>query len=313
MTDDYVWKDMVDGNSSFPEFERLLEKDARSVYHEDNLIDARFGIGMLLAVIGLTIILLGSSLSSFISLGLALITLGLLIMIATIMMNQSKQRKYKFYGLSRSLISEAIMYIDIQISQSKDSESSVRSDEIPQFSSSEIVSKRDKFLLFLRSTKGLITWPSETINPIEETLRINREKLPSFLTCLIVIFFVLAIATYFLLISGILLVVAIGLILLICTIQYPFTILQFLRKNLHVFKGEWISDVPRSEQIQLEESLNEIFSRLQSEFLYPLRFFVVREYPSLKYTGRMKTSSSLIRLKEAILYPLSSIQNEKLP
>ena len=59
----------------------------------------------------------------------------------------------------------------------------------------------------------------------------------------------------------------------------------------------------KTDSIELEETLSEIFALLQTEYRYPLRFYLVKDYPQLKYTGRTKTSETLVQLKEAVFYP----------
>ena len=58
-----------------------------------------------------------------------------------------------------------------------------------------------------------------------------------------------------------------------------------------------------SKMQKIAETLNEIFILLQRDYSNPLRFYLVREYPQLVYTGRTKTSDALVRLKEAVFYP----------
>jgi multisubunit Na+/H+ antiporter MnhG subunit len=300
---------MVEGYSDFPEFEKLLEKESPSVYHEEYLLDKRVGIGIILSIIGIIVIIFSSSnLCTYIGLGIILI--GFLTATTCIVINRLKQRRYTFQGLSRNLISKAIMFIDLQLSKLKTIESTVPHHENLPYSYLELNSMRESFILFLKSTKGLITWPIEIINPMEDSLRKNRKQLPTFLTTLVVMFFILVLSCYFLLASGFFLLVAVGLILLSCTIPYPFYVPIYMIKRMYLFKDDWITDVSRSDSISLEESLLRIFSLLGSKFPFPLRFHLMGEYQLLEYTGRTKSSSTHVILKEAVLYPRSSTQNE---
>jgi hypothetical protein len=303
--DYFPWKDMVEGQTHFPEFEKYLERGSLSVYHEDSIFDYRSFIGILILFIGAFFIFFRSPDNyDFLILGTLLFSSGFLLLIASILMNRSKQKLYKYQGLSRHRISEAIMFIDARLLQPSVFDSTEPNHENVIFSSQELISKRDSFLLFLKSTEGLVTWPSELIHPIESELQNNQKNLPLYLAVSVIIFIILVLTNYFLLMAGNLLIVAMGFLLLIsCTIQWPLAVVIITLKNMHVFRSEWILDVRRSDSIGLEESLIEIFSLLGSRFPFPLRFFVVKEYPPLTYTGRMKPSKSKVQLREAVLYP----------
>ncbi len=299
------WYEMVAGHSRFPKFEKYLARGSLSVYHEDSLFDYRSFIGLLITLVGVfSIFALHPDNYDFLVLGTLFSFFGFLILVASLLMNKSKQSQYRYHGLSRNRISDAVTFIDSQIAQSKDSVSTVPYRNNTVLSPSEIITKRESYLLFLKDTRGLITWPADVIIPLENDLQKNRKSLSTFVATLVLIFAILVLSNYFLLMSGTLWVVVVGFLLLIsCTIQCPIFSAFFLMKNMHMFKGEWIIDVRRSESIQLEDSLKEIFSLLHSQFPYPLRFYVVHEYPQLMYTGRTKVAKSHFQLREAVLYP----------
>jgi ABC-type multidrug transport system fused ATPase/permease subunit len=296
---------MVEGKARFPEFEKYLERGGFSVYHEDSLLDYRSFTGILITIIGVFFVIFTSPYNSdYVVLAILPSIFGFLLVIVSILMNKSNQHLYRYQGFSRHRISEAIMFIDSQLAQTKKSESTVPYHDNAPFSNYELISKRENFILFLKDTRGLITWPAELIIPIEKSLQNNQKHLSSFIATLVTIFVILVLATYFLLMSGFYWLVVVGVLLLVfCTIECPIASVIYMVKNKHVFKGEWIVDVRRSEFIQLEDSLKEIFSLLSSQFPYPLRFFLVHEYPQLEYTGRMKTTKSNVQLREAVLYP----------
>jgi ABC-type multidrug transport system fused ATPase/permease subunit len=309
--DYFTWKDMVEGKTCFPEFEKYLERGSLSVYHEDSLFDYRSFIGILIVFIGAFFIFCRNPDNyDFLILGTLIFFFGFLLLIVSLLMSKSKQKLYKYQGLSRHRISEAIMFIDALLPQPSVFESTEPNHENAIFSSQEMISKRDSFLLFLKATKGLVTWPSELINRLEGELQNNQKNLPFCVATSVIVFIILVVINYFLLMSGNLLIVVLGFLLFIsCTIEWPLAVVIITLKNRHVFKGEWILDVRKSDSIGLEESLLEIFSLLGSYFPFPLRFFVVKEYPQLTYTGRMKPSKSLIQLREAVLYPTNSAAN----
>jgi len=296
---------MAEGHSRFPEFERLLEKKLPSVYHEESFLGFFSAIGILISIIGVFVLLFGQDIHSWVSaLGLLIFFFGFLVLIVSILRGLSDRRKYRFQGLSRFLISDAIMYIDSQIVPSGVFESTDSGHDSTAFSNSWLVSKREKFIIFMKATAGLISWPSEIVEPIEHDIKNNQERLPVFITAIIAIFIVLVLPNYFLLMSEVFMLVIIGLFLLICcTIQWPFAAGYIVFRNWFFFRGGWILDVRRSDSIQLEESLTEILSLLQSQFPYPLRFFFIKEYPLLTYTGRIETADVGVRLREAVLYP----------
>ena len=299
------WYEMAEGHSRFPEFEKNLARKRLSVYHEDSLFDYRSFFGILVMLVGAFFIFFGNPDNyDFFVVGTLLFFAGLSILAASLLMNKSKQSLYRYHGLSRHRISDAITFIDSRIAQSKDADSTIPCQKKEVLSPTDFVAKRESYFLFIKDTRGLITWPSEIITPLENDLEKNRKSLSSFVVALIVIFIILVLSTYFLIMSGTLWLVVVGFFLLAsCTIQCPIFSAFFLMKNMYMFKGEWIADVRRSESIQLEDTLKEIFSLLSSQFPYPLRFHVAHEYPQLMYTGRTKANKSHIQLKEAVLYP----------
>jgi hypothetical protein len=299
---------MVEGRARFPMFEKLLEGESTSVYHEELLVDRRIVVGVLIIIIGVVCLIFSTPGSPILfPLGLSLFLIGFLAILADIILNIFERRQYRFHGLSRMLMSKAIAYIDSQLTKSKDLVSTVPDDSNVAFSNYELISMRDDFIRFLESTTGLLTWPSDIITPIENDLQNNQRHLSTFVGVLVAIFIILVVSNYFLLISGSFWLVAIGLFLLVCcTIQCPIVSGGFMIKNRRMFRSDWIANVKRSDSIQLEESLTDIFSLLSSQFSYPLRLYVVKEYSQLTYTGRLKSTKSHIQLREAVLYPVDA-------
>jgi hypothetical protein len=72
-----------------------------------------------------------------------------------------------------------------------------------------------------------------------------------------------------------------------------------------------IHNIKKSDSIQPEDTVGEILDLFQTEFPTPLRLYVVGDYSQLTYTGRTKTSDTLVRLKEAILYPKLTEEKEE--
>ncbi len=204
------------------------------------------------------------------------------------------------------------MYLDSGLAQPEELESPSPYHEKQPFTYQELSKMKQGLPRLIKSTAGLITWLSDIINELEAELDYSRKQLAGFIIFVISIFLIPILAVYFMYTSGSDVLLVLAFIPIYLIFQFTFIMPQFLVNSWYMFNIEWLSSVRTSQIYQLEESLNEIFTLLRSEFLHPLRFHLVRDYPLLNYTGRTKTNNALVQLKEAVLYPYS-IQNEMLP
>jgi preprotein translocase subunit SecE len=172
---------------------------------------------------------------------------------------------------------------------------------------------RRKFQKLVKSTIGLITWPSKLIDELEREIQEEKKNLRPCLITVFLFFLVMSVITYYAnTLGGWLLFTPV--LLFICSFQIIILYFRDLYNRAHIFRGNWIHQVQKSESIQLEETIDEIFNLLQSEFPYPLRFYFTGEYPKLTYTGRTVTSYAFNPLKEAVFYPqnvLLTVSKEK--
>jgi hypothetical protein len=303
---------MVEGQESFPEFERLLEKEYPSVYQEEWEHEPALFIGLFLIFLSsFPFLFLGISSGIIQVLGLLLSFLGTIIFFFGLVSHERKRRKYLFRGLSRKTISEAIMFIDALLARPEDLDSPAPYHDQAPIKSYEVVIRKPAFILLVKSTAGLVTWPSDRIDEITAELREKEKRVPALLVFLtIVISIMLFIAIFWLVASGNPGFLVLVLIPILCLFQLAYYIINPLYRSYFLFKGNWLQQVRTSESISLEESLEETIALLQTDYIYPLRFYLLKEYPVLKYTGRKKTGYTLIRFKEAVLYPAISTQNE---
>jgi len=295
----------MEDNMQFYEFERLLDKGNLSVYHEESDYISGLGVGLILLTIGVMIIVILGFISGIIqNIGLLLILVGFVLSFRGLILNRTEKRKYEFKGLSRTTISEAVMYLDSIIAHTEELESPVPYHGKTALSSYEQSKKLNAFIKFVKRTADVFSWSSDFIIKLEkDTLRQKRRMI--LLPILAVILsLIIAYGTYAAMTSG----------LPILAISMAYSIPSLLSFSLFciaesVYAYARIPVIHQSAQINTsdlqknEDTLKAIFALLRLEYHYPLRFYLVREYPTLKYTGRTKTSFTIIRLKEALLYP----------
>ena len=82
----------------------------------------------------------------------------------------------------------------------------------------------------------------------------------------------------------------------------------FMCNTYRDIQDAWFEDIHFSETQELTDTIDSFLNLLCAEYHYPLRFILNKEYSQLTYTGRTKTTFTLIRLKEAIFYPQQASQ-----
>ncbi len=296
---------VVEGDTPFPKFERWLEKEYPSVYKEEIYHRSEWPIGILFTAFGFFPWLLSNFTSGSIQvIGLGVTLLGIIILIIGFIRYRFQLERYSYHGLTRNAITAAIMSIDSQIVKPDEIESLAPHHGKTTITSYDRGMKRKELIKLVKSTAGLIEWPSDFVDEIKEDLEQMKKRFRPYSIIFLVILFVPLSVIYYLYASGGLMLSLILVVPLISfTLQGTYDYLRYVIDNMHILKDKWAQEILASDSVQLEETMLEIFNRLQSEFQYPLRFYLGREYPLLKYTGRTKTTVTLARLKEAVLYP----------
>ncbi|MFW9770158.1 MAG: hypothetical protein ACFFF9_09110 [Candidatus Thorarchaeota archaeon] len=292
----------MEGDKRFPKFERWLEKEYPSVYEEEFYHRSDLPIGIFLALFGwFPWLLTNFAFGPIQILGIAASLLGIILLFRAYVMHRSQLKQYCYNGLNRNTITDAIMFLDSRIVQPDDLESPAPYYEKRVDASYNLGMKERNYLRFIRSTTGLFLWPSSTISEIKSDIhRMKREtfRCSAFflLTSIILLFWMFSDFTVYVLTGfGI-----VPLSLIFYTSYYYF---QYVIKDMPLLDEKWIQDIHVSDTVHFEDVMNEILSQLHSEFPFPLRFHLAKEYPLLTYTGRTKTTYTLVRLKEAVLYP----------
>ena len=297
----------------FPKFESWLEKEYPSVYKEEFLHRSDLPIGVLLSVFGFyPWILSNLALGFFQIIGLVTSIFGILLLVRAYVLHRLQLRLYSYHGLSRKTLTEAIMFLDSKIVQPEELKSPAPYHGKFLDSALNIGMKDTSFANFMRVTSNLIVWPSNFINEFNKDLEEKKNRFRNRSIIFLMMLFISSSIAYYIFTSGgytSMLIVFFPLIF--CTLQGMYIFFRVLSDNSYLFQRNWISDSLVSESIQLEATMIEFLCRLQSDFQYPLRFHLGREYPHLVYTGRTKTTFSLVRLKEAVLYPLGSLSKEE--
>jgi hypothetical protein len=213
----------------------------------------------------------------------------------------SDLKQHNFQKLSQSTIADAIMYLEARFAGLEMLVSVVPWHEKMALSSSSIEKYKREFQKLVISTTGLITWPSALINELEKDVGdAQHDVRPCTLAFLALLIAISAITYYILTLESL-------WVWLIAVPPFGFSLIyvyiMFLFQTTHLFGFNRIHDIKKSDSIQLEDTIGAIFDLLQTEFSTPLRLYVIGDYSQLIYTGRTKTSDTLVRLKEAILYP----------
>ncbi|MFX1578247.1 MAG: hypothetical protein ACFFBJ_01265 [Promethearchaeota archaeon] len=302
----------MDEKGEFPKFKELLQNAMPSPYHEENAHIQDFLIGTSITVFGFWFMLLLAALSDeFEILGLFVTLGGIALILHGILKFFSLRKIYSFMGLSRKTISDAIMYLDARARLYERTESNDHGHGKMPFSDFELNQFRREFRELVIHTCGLISWPSRIADEISWDVQIAKYGLRSHtITSLgVMSIFIVLIAYLFTLSNWIWMVV--GFLLGCSLLGSVYGYIRYLYNNRLMFRDNWISTLVTSESIQLDDVINQIFDILQAKFPYPLRFYLISEYPQLDYTGRTMTTETKIPLKEAILYPKDNAIKEE--
>jgi hypothetical protein len=302
---------MVEGQESFPEFERLLEKERPPVYHEEYDYLIYVGVGLLLISVGIALFIIMESVSRVIQMTcVLLLPIGAILCSIGFIRNRSGRRKYQFRGLSRTVLSEAIMYLDSVVVQPDELESAAPYHDNIALSNFEKSKIAKGFVKFVNNTAGYITWPLDFVSEMKGDLERIRRRLTLLPLCAVLLSLLLLVAMYYVLISESITSSYLGIGLGFVGIYSIYCIAQSCYEYSRFPKLRNYETLSVSDSQKIEDTLSCIFTLLQKEYNYPLRLYVAGKHTILLYTGRTKTSFSLVRLKEAVLYPIGSIQNE---
>jgi len=288
----------------FPRFEELLERGQGSVYEEE--LDYFLPVigGGLLVFCTLYLRLFHFITESIIAVlaelgalcGLAIITYGLYV-------RKRALEKCQFHGISRHTISAAIEYLDSVVVPVEQIEFAAPYHDGTVYREYQLHELLDDYLRLMKCLRQMILWPQEQVRSTEEYAADYRRRIGIviFITSPIGLFlvalglpFALSFETFDVFIALLLLgngVYAIGR-----------AIVMAYRK-IDLCDMKWLNDISVSDNINLSNTLNEILFLLMNQYEHPLRFFVAGQYEAMTYTGRTKTTFTLARLKEAVLYP----------
>ena len=296
---------VVEGENRFPKFERWLQKEYPSAYEEEIYHRSEWPIGILLTTFGFFPWVLSNFAFGPIQIvGLGASLFGIIVIIAGLVRYRLKLEHYRYHGLTRMTISDAIMSLDAHIVTPDEVELLAPYYEKPEPLRSERVAKRFALTKFIKNTAGLIEWPSDFIIHMKENLKHEEKQLRTFSISFVVFLLIPITMTYYFLTSGSFFFISLYFApLAFCIAEVAYGYFRNLSNHSYLFRGNWLLDVVTSESVRLEETMVRILNLLHLEFQYPLRFYLSREYPLLTYTGRTKTTLTLARLKEAILYP----------
>jgi hypothetical protein len=301
----------VEGNGQYPEFEKLLRKGIPSVYHEEIIHINELIIGTVILVFGFIMFYIFSDVSSLVPIiGSLAVIIGIALTLHGLRKYFSLRRKYRFQNLSRKTISECIMYLDARVFPSKRLDSRVPYDLAlhPSFYNPEKFCK--EFREFVIGTRDQVTWPIRIIDQFRWDVKVAKQ---GFRPCSMAFFgltFILILVLAFLFTLSIWPWMFAIVLLGYCTLQGIYMYIRYLIDNKSLLRDSWIDELVSSETVELEDSIHQIFEQLQAEFPYPFRFYLSGEYPQLVYTGREVTSPQNTSLKEAVLYPKLTTDNE---
>ncbi|TFH06808.1 MAG: hypothetical protein E4H14_09920, partial [Candidatus Thorarchaeota archaeon] len=222
----------------FPKFERWLEKEYPSVYEEEFLHRSDLPIGVLFAVFGFyPWILSNLTLGAFQIIGLAISIFGILLLLRAYVLHRLQLRQYSYHGLSRNTITGAIIIIDSKIVQQKELESSISYHGKSTGSGYIRGVKESTLTNFVKSTAGLIVWPSKFINEIKQDLEKRKRRLQFYTITFLVLLLISLFITYNTFASGEMTLISLFFILLaICSLEAIFFFFRFLFDFSYFFK-----------------------------------------------------------------------------
>lgn len=288
----------------FPRFEKSLERGLGSVYKEDWYYILPVTGGGMLAFFAFYLILFHFISESIIAVllrfgilcGFAIVTYGLFI-------RKRALEKYRFRGLSRRTISAAIEYLDSAVVPVEQVEYAAPYHDGAVYRKYQLHELFEDYLRLMKCLRQMILWPEEQIGFAEEEAAAYRRRIGimTFIAPLVGIILIalgLPLALTFESFERI-----IAMVLLANGVYAIGWIIVFVYRKIDFYNIKWFNDISISDNISLSDTLNEILSLLRNQYEHPLRFFVAGQYEVLTYTGRTKTTYTLARLKEAVLYP----------
>ena len=221
----------------------------------------------------------------------------------------SAVKQHSVQKLSQTTITDAIMYLDARFAQPEKLVCVAPYHDKRAVSGIKLNSYKKGFQKFALSTSGLITWPSALVEELEREVGDARSSVRPITLAVLVLVSVLSVFTYFLITIDLFWAVLLGVAPFGLVVFYGFV--TILLRTTHLLGNNQIHDIKKSDSIQPEDAVGEILDLFQTEFPTPLRLYVVGDYSQLTYTGRTKTSDTLVRLKEAILYPKLTEEKEE--
>ena len=271
----------------FREFDKLRQHLKVLPYREHAIIFPYFFIASMSIVFAILLLIW------FVPLAILMIVLGVMIGMYGYTLQKREIEKYSFYDLSRESITKAVEFMDSFNVSEDELESPVPYHEAKPRGGYEMYGLYHGLIEFMREAGKKLSWPTEIEMEIRESIDQEKKHLPkdSALYLIIVVPFMSA-----------------GIIF--GDIQFlilGFLIIMILSGDIYRtyrdIEDDWLNEILFSDTQELSDALNSFLNMLCAEYHYPLRFFLNKEYPQLIYTGRTRTTFTLIRLKEAIFYP----------
>ncbi|MGY5870971.1 MAG: hypothetical protein RTV72_01860 [Candidatus Thorarchaeota archaeon] len=298
----------MDDNTQFPEFEKLLEEENLSVYPEEFKHQGRmsFATSMIgYGIIPYLMLFFGEDLGAIVYVGFFVSLVGFAVSLREYVSYRSLREKYCYRRLSRKTISDALMYTEAHSLESEEIESPPPYHDMSKHSTYKSNVNKQEFAKFLAITVGLITWPCKLIEGfVIELKEMRKQSIFGFLFISVIILFLLLVS-YFAIISMVSYAIAFGLLFAMYGLSIAGSIPRVLYSERHLLKLDWLTQIEKSDSIELDELMHSIFKLLQDEYHHPVRFHLWRKYPLLEYSSRVKIYEPHLQLKEAILYPLS--------
>lgn len=288
----------------FSGFEKSLECKQGSVYEEEDNYVVPVAVGILLVACTAYILHFEFISESIIEVlaelgalcGVAFVTYGLYI-------RKRALKKYQFHGISRRTISAVVEYLDSVTVPPEQIELAARYQDGPVHKRFQIHELFEEYLGLMKCLRQKILWPQEQVILAEEYMAVYGRRIRKmiFITLLMgIIFIALGLPPALTFERPEIFIVMILLVHGVCAIGWA---LLMAYRTIDLCDVKWLNDISVSDDINLSDTLNEILLLLVDQYEHPLRFFVAGQYAVMTYTGRTKTTYTLARLKEAVLYP----------
>ena len=279
-------------------FLKRVVKGKGEVYEENEQPQYIVAAGAIMSVpTGMSLLILGSDyLPGFHVVMMIIMILGLSMLFGGILWWFRLTKSHSFRGIRRSWLSIALSYLEAKEAGIEDIGILIYPIPPSQFALLKLTGLSAAKRTLESLSKGTLIQEDHTIavEALEEESKVTRMALC--LVSALLLFGVLPLAAFA--ISG--MIEAFVVLLVGMAIIFLFLIAAYMdyhrRKRVE-------QQIPRESRDEPVEQFEQILTLLRTEYDYPLRLLVVGNHQELLYTGRIFTTSTDVKMQEAVFLP----------